>query len=242
MIHNLFSTPIYKINIIDDLENINDVEKVVRENLNVASAELSSLEKNGGKSTYATNNQLHTSNYLQELCNLVLLHSKMYWKILDIDERLSPRIDQCWTNIHKSGSFTVQHSHSLMPMVATFYLKAEKNCGDLILTNPAEYGITNIPFSRCIEEKIETAVKVSTGDMIFFPGYLRHKTGENFSGEDRIVISFNIGYSGNYLSSNVEYPNITVSHDVSEVEHLYNKILNLEFIIRNLKENLTNEK
>ena len=92
MIYNLFSTPIYKINIGDVLGNTNDIEKIVRENLNVASIELSSLEKNGGTSTYATNNQLHASNCLQELCNLVLLHSKMYWKILDIDERLSPRI------------------------------------------------------------------------------------------------------------------------------------------------------
>jgi uncharacterized protein (TIGR02466 family) len=203
----------------------------------------SSLEKNGGISTYETDNQIHEIDEIKQLADMVLFHARIYWRVLDIDERLSPRIDQCWSNIHKSGSFTLQHSHSLMPMVGSFYLKAEKNSGDLILTNPSEYSITNIPFSRSIEQKIETSIKLKTGDLVFFPGYVRHKTGENFSGDDRIVITFNIGYEGKYLSSNVDYP---VMNDdlmsVSEVEQLHNKILNLEFIIENLKRTIVNEK
>jgi len=245
MIHNLFSTPIYKINVLENLKNTDSIKEIVLKNLNGSSSYLSSLEKNGGLSTYEVNNQLHTIDDMKELSNLVLFHSKMYWKILDIDERLSPRIDQCWSNIHYSKSFTLQHSHSLMPMVGTFYLKAEKDSGDLILTNPAEYSITNIPFSKNIEQKIETSLKIKTGDLIFFPGYVRHKTGENFSNSERIVISFNIGYSGKYLSSNVDYPNVYVDHydtSVSEVEQLYNKILNLEFIVENLKGTLANER
>jgi uncharacterized protein (TIGR02466 family) len=243
MIHNLFSTPIYKINILDALQDMNKIETVVREKLQSSMAGSSSLEKNGGISTYETDNQIHEIDEIKQLADMVLFHARIYWRILDIDERLSPRIDQCWSNIHKSGSFTLQHSHSLMPMVGSFYLKAEKNSGDLILTNPSEYSITNIPFSRSIEQKIETSIKLKTGDLVFFPGYVRHKTGENFSGDDRIVITFNIGYEGKYLSSNVDYP---VMNDdlmsVSEVEQLHNKILNLEFIIENLKRTIVNEK
>jgi uncharacterized protein (TIGR02466 family) len=243
MIHNLFSTPIYKINILDALQDMNKIETVVREKLQSSMAGSSSLEKNGGISTYETDNQIHEIDEIKQLADMVLFHARIYWRVLDIDERLSPRIDQCWSNIHKSGSFTLQHSHSLMPMVGSFYLKAEKNSGDLILTNPSEYSITNIPFSRSIEQKIETSIKLKTGDLVFFPGYVRHKTGENFSGDDRIVITFNIGYEGKYLSSNVDYP---VMNDdlmsVSEVEQLHNKILNLEFIIENLKRTIVNEK
>jgi uncharacterized protein (TIGR02466 family) len=243
MIHNLFSTPIYKINILDALQDMNKIETVIREKLQSSMAGLSSLEKNGGISTYETDNQIHEIAEIKQLADMVLFHARIYWRILDIDERLRPRIDQCWSNIHKSGSFTLQHSHSLMPMVGSFYLKAEKNSGDLILTNPSEYSITNIPFSRSIEQKIETSIKLKTGDLVFFPGYVRHKTGENFSGDDRIVITFNIGYEGKYLSSNVDYP---VMNDdlmsVSEVEQLHNKILNLEFIIENLKRTIVNEK
>jgi uncharacterized protein (TIGR02466 family) len=243
MIHNLFSTPVYKINVLEKLKNIDDIEKTILEEISCSSSEVSSLEKHGGISTYETNNQLHTRDSMKELSELVMFHSKIYWRMLDIDERLSPRIDQCWSNIHRAGSFTLQHSHSLMPMVATLYLKSEKNSGNLILTNPAEYSITNIPFSKNIEQKIETSLSVKTGDLIFFPGYIRHKTGENYSGSDRIVISFNIGYSGKYLSSNTEYPAVVdIPNSSSEVEQLYNKILTLEFIIENLKEAMTHEK
>lgn len=242
MIHNLFSTPIFKINVLDQLQYIDNIENDIAEQLACSSISASSLEKNGGVSTYETNNQLHQLPSLSDLSNLVLAYSKIYWRMLDIDERLCPRIDQCWSNVHKTGSFTLQHSHSLMPMVATFYLKSEKNSGNLILTNPAEYSITNIPFSKSIEQKTETELSVRTGDLVFFPGYIRHKTGENYSGQDRIVISFNIGYDGKYLSSNVDYPNINeVENSTSEVEQLYNKILSLEFIIENLKRSMTNE-
>lgn len=240
MIYNLFSTPIYKINLLESLDEINEIEKIIRHKLNYAEESLSSLEKNGGASTYETDNQLHKLPIMQQLSKLVSFHSSMYWRVLDVDERLSPRIDQCWSNIHRSRSFTLQHSHSLMPMVAAFYLKAEPDSGDLILTNPAEYSITNIPFSNDIERKIETRVKVRTGDLVLFPGYIRHKTGENFSNDDRIVISFNIGYSGKYLSSNSEYPHVD-DECISDITHLNNKILNLQFIIEDLKRNIRNE-
>jgi hypothetical protein len=52
MIHNLFSTPIYKINILDALQDMNKIETVVREKLQSSMAGSSSLEKNGGISTY----------------------------------------------------------------------------------------------------------------------------------------------------------------------------------------------
>lgn len=243
MIYHLFSTPIYKINILNDVKNIKELQLIVDNQLKYTSEKISSLEKNGGKSTYETNNQLHLIDTFKDLSNIVLFHCKMYWKILDIDERLSPRIDQCWTNLHQSGSFTMQHSHSLMPMVATFYLQAENNSGDLILINPAEYSLTNIPFCKNIEQKIETNVKIQTGDLILFPGYIRHKTGENFSLAERKVISFNIGYEGKYLSTNSCYPNPKITtNEHSETEMLHNKILNLEFIIENLKQSIKNEK
>lgn len=242
-IHNLFSTPIYKTNILNDLSNLQDVEQVIYENLNQAPNNVSSLEKHGGVSTYESNNQLHTVQGMDALSKLVLFHSRMYWKILDVDERLSPRIDQCWSNKHQGGSFTLQHSHSLMPMVGTFYLRAEKNSGDLILTNPAEYSLTNIPFSKNIEQKIETSIHINTGDLVLFPGYIRHKTGENFSNASRIVVSFNIGYCGKYLTSGVDYPDVrNLEYPTSEIQNLQNKILNLEFIIENLKGAMLNER
>lgn len=239
MILNLFSLPIYKVNVLDQIDTAN-LEKELQFEFSRSSNQISSLEKNGGVSTYSTNCNLHLEQYAKSVSNIVLQHSKFYWKILDIDSRLEPRIDQCWSNIHYNNSITLEHSHSLFPIVATLYVKAEKNSGDLVLINPMEYGLTHIPYEVPIENKIETSIKISTGDLVLFPGWIRHKTKENLSENPRIVMSFNIGYDGKYLSSNSDYLVNRTPH-TSEIDQLQNKILNLEFIIDHLKRSLTNE-
>ena len=35
-------------------------------------------------------------------------------------------------------------------------------------------------------------IEVEEGDLLLFPSYLPHKVGKNESGNDRIVISFNV--------------------------------------------------
>lgn len=239
MIINLFSLPVYKINILDHL-NLIDLRDKLQAEFSKSSNQVSDLEKNGGISTYTTNCNIHLEDYAKQISDIVLYHSRLYWKILDIDARLEPRIDQCWSNIHYDNSLTIEHSHSLYPIVATVYIKAEKNSGDLVLINPMEYGLTHIPYGVPIENKTETSIKVSTGDLVLFPGWVRHKTKENLSNQPRIVISYNINYDGKYLSSNSEYLVDHQSH-TSEIDQLQNKILNLEYIIDHMKRSLRNE-
>jgi uncharacterized protein (TIGR02466 family) len=239
MIINLFSLPIYKVNILDQI-NAGNLEEKLQYEFDRSSPSISGLEKNGGLSTYDTNCNLHLEEYVKTVSNIVLQHSKLYWKVLDVDPRLEPRIDQCWSNIHYNDSITIEHSHSLYPIVATLYVKSSKNSGDLVLINPMEYGLTHIPYGVPIENKTETSIRVSTGDLVLFPGWIRHKTQENLSNQSRIVLSFNINYDGKYLSSNSDY---VVDHMIqtSEIDQLQNKILKLEFIIDHMKRSLNND-
>lgn len=239
MIHNIFSLPIYKINVLHSINNLDEIKQFIGGKLSQSQKYPSPLEKQGGSSTYASDPYLHKSPILAKLNSLVVDHCKVYWKILDIDNRLSPRIDQCWSNIHYKQSLTLQHSHSLMPMVATFYLEAYENSGNLILINPMEYSLTHIPYCVPIENKTEVIIPISTGDLVLFPGWVRHKTETNLSDHERIVISYNIGYDGKYLDSEVDYPLVTdrVSEN-SEISLLNNKIERLEFIIENFKKNV----
>lgn len=237
---DLFSIPIYKTNLLDQID-VNLIEKSLQVEFSKSSNKESLLETNGGISTYTTNCKLHLENFSQKLSSLVLDHCRFYWKILDIDQRLEPKIDQCWANVHKDRSMTLEHSHSLYPIVATFYVKAEPNAGNLVLKNPMEYGLTHIPYSVPIEQKIESNIKIKTGDLILFPGWIRHKTQENYSYTDRIVMSFNIIYNGKYLSSETNYYDLNKEVHTSEVERLQNKILNLEFIVTELTRSISNE-
>ena len=38
-------------------------------------------------------------------------------------------------------------------------------------------------------------IEVTTGDVIFFPGWLNHKTEKNMSKENRFVMSWNLSYA-----------------------------------------------
>ncbi len=239
MIINLFSLPIYKVNILDQIDT-SILEEKLQAEFSQSSTSVSGLEKNGGISTYTTNCNLHLEEYANTISNIVLHHTNLYWKILDIDSRLEPRIDQCWSNIHYKDSLTLEHSHSLYPVVGTVYIKAEKNAGNLVLINPMEYGLTHMPYGVPIENKTETSIKVSTGDLVLFPGWVRHKTEENCSNSSRIVMSFNINYSGKYLSSNSDYL-VNYQPHTSEIDQLHNKILNLEYIIDHMKRSLKSD-
>lgn len=236
MIHSLFSLPIYHTNLRNDI-NLDNINYNLSLEFSKSSNDVSALEKQGGISTYCTNNQLHQQDYLAGLTNLILSHVKIYWQVLDIDDRLYPSVDECWSNIHFNKSFTSYHSHSLYPIVATFYVKAEKNCGALVLINPMEYGLTHIPYHVPIEEKIYSKIEVQSGDLVLFPGWIRHMTDENRSGHDRIVVSYNLKYDGNYLGSDSKYPSPGFRQN-SEVNFLRNKVANLEFALETIKRDL----
>lgn len=236
MIKNLFSLPIYLDNLSENID-IQALEADLRQDLGSASMDKSPLEHNGGKSTYASNADLHKKPIMSKLNDIILEKTKIYHEIMDYDSGLTPVIDQCWSNIHHEGSFTSVHSHSLMPIVATFYVNAYPGCGELIFTNPMEYALTHYPYKVDIEDKIYTRVEVKTGDLILFPGVIRHSTGENYSGHDRIVLSYNFRFEGQYLDGRATFPQ---SFFDSETEALYNKIENQQKIIDHLKSNLRN--
>ena len=245
MLQTLFALPIYRTSVTDlDLTGVTAIiqDQFLSVNNTV------NLEKNGGVSTYSTNKNLHTLPAFQKLCDTVMYHANLYWKALDINEGLQPVIDECWSNKHTKGSYTDLHSHSLHPLVVSFYLAAPTNSGGIVFANPMEYGITHMPYNSSIEEKVNTTVYISTGDMLIFPGWLRHKTEVSNTDDERIVITFNIRYEGRYLDSQqpyvkvqgktmpetVEEP-ILLESDSSMVDYLFQKLHTQQVIIEQLK-------
>ena len=234
MILNLFALPICKVNLNGAGINSERIKSVLYPIFEKAKFNNADLEKQGGVSTYWVNNQLHLQDEFKPLAALALQQAKLYWKVLDITDNLQPEIEQCWANLHGDNGYTAYHSHSLMPMVASFYLEAEPNSGNIVFINPMEYSLTHIPYNGAIESKTETAVHVKTGDMVMFPGWLRHKTQENYSGKDRIVVTFNIKYAGTYMASQSPYPD-HYNSPTDQVDALVNEIYRQQMIIEQLK-------
>lgn len=251
MLQTLFSLPIYRTKVADmDLSSIQAA--IDSQFLNLKNTV--ELEKNGGVSTYSTNKLLHTLPEFKELCDFVLYHANLYWRALDINDGLQPAIDECWSNKHIRGSYTDLHSHSLHPLVVSFYLKAPPGCGGIVFVNPMEYGLTHMPYNGSIERKVNTTIYVSSGDMLIFPGWLRHRTEVSETDDERIVITFNLRYEGRYLDSqqpyakiqNIEMPTnindpVVVHSDSSTMDYLFMRLHTQEVIIDQLKRALTGQ-
>ena len=119
--------------------------------------------------------------------------------IHDVDvEKSDFRITNMWTTIYPKGAFVPEHIHSNSYLSGVFFAKAPKDCGDLVFHDPAWVAKTM---------QLRTTVKATfpamltkqnitpeAGKMIIFPAWLPHRSFPNKSDEDRIIVSFNIGF------------------------------------------------
>ena len=87
-----------------------------------------------------------------------------------------------------------EKTHPNCFLSAAYYVKASKNCGKFEVEHPnsaKKYAFPEI--EKRNEFNLEVAsIDIEEGDLLLFPSYLPHKVGKNESGEDRIVISFNV--------------------------------------------------
>lgn len=99
-------------------------------------------------------------------------------------------IGNSWFNIHNKTGETLEHPHAHVDIVVSAYLKAPPESGNILFRDPLEYHKTNTPIVP--EREIWYEVPVETGDVLLFPGWLKHKTQPNITDKERVVLTFNI--------------------------------------------------
>lgn len=100
------------------------------------------------------------------------------------------KVDQSWVNLHKKGGKTLEHVHSFTTFVVSSYLQCPPNSGNIEFLDPLEYHKFQHPIIP--EEVLWKQVECKTNDVLIFPGYIKHRTQENFTDDERIVMTFNI--------------------------------------------------
>ncbi len=145
------------------------------------------LERNGGLSSATDRDAPHF--WPEALPVLNWAKDRIDW-IWDYWEYSGSKksIGASWVNIHPNGGWTDEHHHGMVPMVAVIYLKQPENGGNLLVFDPMFHHWSGGPLTELPYKEI----KVQTGDIVIFPGWLLHKTQSNQSQEDRIVMSVNI--------------------------------------------------
>ena len=99
-----------------------------------------------------------------------------------------------WSIINKKDNFNIEHTHPNNYLSGSYYVKAPKDCGRFLATNPHTLNRDKFPkqANRTEFNRNVAAINVAEGDLLIFPSYLPHFVEPNKSDEDRIVVSFNI--------------------------------------------------
>ena len=119
---------------------------------------------------------------------------------------LVPYVSRAWTNITMQGDYIGSHDHIRFDakFSVSYYPKFLPNQGDLHIENTGlkatkrTYPCNEVPARERIEGK--------KGQVVIFPGYLKHHTEINKSPEDRISTSCDIKYLG--INSDLPPPKV----------------------------------
>ena len=96
--------------------------------------------------------------------------------------------------INLGGSANHRHQHGNSTISGAYYVRAPKNCGDIVFYDPRPapvYSHPNVESPNLLNAQVNR-ISPKEGGLVLFPSYLDHSVNENLSNSERIVISFNI--------------------------------------------------
>lgn len=103
-------------------------------------------------------------------------------------------VTKSWVNSHYHGAWTDSHDHGDAHLVCSVYIQQPDNGGNLEFENSDRQLFAGYPRFAQNKSKLHnyfTEVEVKQGDVVFFPGWLSHRSQKNNSNERRIVMGMN---------------------------------------------------
>jgi uncharacterized protein (TIGR02466 family) len=102
------------------------------------------------------------------------------------------KITSSWFNIMEPGGETLPHQHKASTISGALYVKSEPETCPFILQNPMDdLKLLDIKQQDTQFTSRTGVIDSITGRLILFPSYIIHRTTENKSKDNRVVISFN---------------------------------------------------
>ena len=192
--HKLFPTPIFECKI-DNYEKLNlDLEKYIYDLRKKDNNGLKLSNRGGGWHSpyFKISNNKEVKNFLKALSPVLfdIITKDFGWKC-SLEQII---FEGMWSVINTKNSHNLRHFHPNCHLSAAYYVRAQKNCGNIKFYNPLDQ---KVMYSPTKTDHTELSAEAATftpqeGDLLIFPSYLHHSVEENLSGEDRNVISFNV--------------------------------------------------
>lgn len=132
-------------------------------------------------------------NFLEPIAQHVI---KNEWSL---NSHFKYTISNSWVNVHGNGGFTKSHIHGPTVLTTAAYLQLPENGGFIEFLDPLE-SIKSYHMKEYDEEEFNwKVVPAKTGDILIFPGWLKHRTQPNKSDINRWVLTTNYVSSQNLI-------------------------------------------
>ena len=186
-IHDIFTTPINKILLDQDLNKIGAVIK------DIESKYPSETKSNiGGYQT--PNIAFKKIKEFKPLVQDIENHGNAYEsKILGIKNKV--KISNMWGNINYFKDFNKMHTHPWSYVSGVFYVKTPMDCGNInfrslqSIESYIPYEVRDV--TNCYNSE-EFVFEVKENYLFLFPPWAQHYVTPNFNNEERITIAFNL--------------------------------------------------
>ncbi len=187
----LFPSPVWTIKL-DDYKYVNeqmyDYIKSKQKNDQIG------ISKSNVKGWHSKDFDLHdreTKDFISFILpSIEQIMNDMNWE----KEKQIAKINNMWAIINTGGSANLRHQHGNSTISGAYYVRAPINSGDIVFYDPRPapvYSHPNVVSPNMLNAQVNS-ISPKEGALVLFPSYLDHSVNENLSGDERIVISFNI--------------------------------------------------
>ena len=153
------------------------------------------IKKQYGITSFGNNNRLFTDPKWHPVADAILGASRAMLSHYHDDVSRNVMLETMWLSIYPEGGYIPEHNHANALYSGSFYVKAEPGAGGLTFRDPAwmtKTAMIPVTNNQSFEPQTKETFEVNTGKVVLFPGYLPHTSVENNSGQDRIIIGFNL--------------------------------------------------
>ncbi len=187
----LFPTPVWTIQL-ENYKLINDeMYNFVKENQTKDQIGINKSNIKGWHSKDFNLQENVPKNFIKNISSSIQKVIKdMNWET----KKQTVKISNMWAIINTGGSTNSRHQHGNSTISGAYYVRAPKNCGDIVFYDPRPAPVFYYPTavnSNFLNAQVN-GITPKEGALILFPSYVDHSVNENLSNKERMVISFNI--------------------------------------------------